>query len=78
MRLYFYLDCSFKAMRSDLAIRITYVNRHVYIIGPRWRVLKYTEADSLLAFGSLLEVHTYPGCCGASVGLHCQVKCGFL
>lgn len=51
MRLHFYFDCSFKAMSSDLAIRITYVDGHVYIVGPHWRVFKYTEANSLLAFG---------------------------
>ena len=78
MRLHFYFNCSFEAMRSDLAIWITYVDGHVHIVGPRWRVFKYTEANSLLAFGSLLEVHTYPGCSGANVGLHCQVNHGFL
>ena len=49
----------------------------VDVVGRRWHVFKYTEADPFLAFESLLEVYIYPSCSGASVDLHCKVILGF-
>ena len=64
-------------MRSDLAIQSTYMDGRVDVVGRRWHVFKYTEADPFLAFESLLEVYIYPSCSGASVDLHCKVILGF-